>query len=310
VKVLKRILWRLGAGVGVVWGVATLTFAMINLAGGDTAIAILGGPDALPSPETIAQVRRDYDLDRPLPEQYLRYLHRIVRGDLGESYRLRIPVARAIRQQFGETAKLASCAALVALAASISVSLLTARRAPWIRSLASGSEIVASSMPSFVLGILLLLVFSFRFHVFPASGEHGWKSMVLPTLTLALPITAILTQVLRQELDDILEQPFIMTARSRGMSEAGVRLRHALRHALIPLMTLSGFLFANLFGGAVIAETLFARRGLGRLMADAATTKDVPLVVGITLLAAAAYVVINLLVDVLNAIIDPRIITV
>jgi len=306
-KLLRRIAWRLAAGLGVLWGAATLTFVMVNLTGGDTALAILGGPDALPTPAVLAQVREEYGLERPLPEQYLRYLARLARGDLGESYRLHIPVVQAIAQQWGATAELAFSAATLAVALAVIVALLTARRAQWLRAASSGSELVVSSVPSFVLGILLLLGFSFRLRWFPASGSQGFRSLVLPTLALALPIAAVLAQVLRQELEDVLEQPFIVTARARGLSETAVRLRHALRHAMIPLVTLSGFVFASLLGGAVIAETLFARQGVGRLMVEAATSKDVPLVLGITLLAAAIYVLVNLAVDLLYALIDPRV---
>ena len=180
-------------------------------------------------------------------------------------------------------------------------------RAPWARGLASGGELLLSSMPSFVLGILLLLVFSFQLHWLPPTGSRGWKSLVLPILTLALPVAAVLAQVLRQELEEILEQPFIAMARARGLSEAGVRLGHALRHALTPLITLSGFVFAALLGGAVITENLFARQGIGRLMLNAVNDKDVPVVLGITLLAAAIYVLVNLAVDLLNALVDPRV---
>lgn len=305
-KIVKRILWRLLAGVGVLWGAATLTFSMVHLTAGDTAIAILGGPDALPTAEVLAKVRQEYGLDQPLYVQYGHYIGRLLQGDLGESYRLRIPVSRAISQQFGATAKLAASAAIVSVVLSIGLAILTARRARWIRSFSSAGELIVSSMPSFVVGIFLLLLFSFTFPIFPSAGSQGWKSLVLPTFALALPIIAILTQVLRQELEDILEQPFITMARARGLSEAGVRLRHALRHALIPLVTLSGFIFASLLGGAVIAETLFARQGVGRLMVDATTNKDIPVVLGVTLLAAAIYVVVNLVVDLANTLIDPR----
>jgi peptide/nickel transport system permease protein len=308
-KFIKRILWRLAAGVGVLWGAATLTFFMINLAAGDTAIAVLGGAEALPTKEVLARVRSEYGLDQPLYHQYAAYLGRIVQGDFGESFRLRIPVTRAIAQQAGATALLALSAGGVAIALSIVLAILTARRAPWIRCVSSNTELVVTSMPNFVIGIFLLLIFSFRLHWFPAAGSNGWQSMVLPTLTLALPLAAVLTQVLRQELEDILEQPFITMARARGMSDAGVRLRHALRHAMIPLVTLSGFIFAGLFGGAVVAETLFARQGVGRLMFEATSNKDIPLVLGITLLAAFVYVVINLVVDVIYAVVDPRITT-
>jgi peptide/nickel transport system permease protein len=305
-SVFRRIALRLAVGIGVLWGAATVTFVMINLSGGDTAVAILGGVDALPTTAALAQVRHEYGLDQPLAIRYARYLARLGKGDLGESYRLHIPVARAIRQQIVPTIELALSAAVLSIGASVLFAILTAKRSRWLSSASSGTELVISSTPSFVVGILLLLAFSFRVHWFPAAGGQGWKSLVLPTLTLSLPIAAVLSQVLRQELDDILEQPFIVMARARGMSDAGVRLHHALRHATIPLVTLSSFVLAGLLGGAVITESLFSRQGIGRLMLDATTNKDIPLVLGITLLAALVYVVANLAVDLVNTLIDPR----
>lgn len=303
---LQRLAWRLLAGIGVLWGAATLTFLAINLSAGDPALAILGGPDAMPSAELIAQVRAEYGLDQPLWVQYGQYLARLAQGDLGESYRLRIPVLQVIGSQLGATVQLSLAAAALSIILAVTCAVLTANRPRWVRSLVSGSELVLSSAPSFVIGIVLLLLFSFGWHLLPPSGSNSWQALILPSLALALPIAAVLTQVLRQELEDILEQPFIAMARARGMSETGVRLKHALRHALVPLVTLSGFVFASLLGGAVIIEMLFARQGIGRLMLDAAVTKDMPLLLGITLLAAAIYVVVNFLVDLINHWFDPR----
>lgn len=301
------VLWRLLAGLGVLWGAATLTFLAINLSAGDTALAILGGPESMPTPEMIARVRLEYGLDQPLIVQYGQYVLRLMQGDLGESYRLRIPVTRAIGAQIGATVQLSVCAAVLAVLLAVISAITTAKRGRWVRSLVSGAELVVSSAPSFVIGILLLLVFAFNWHLLPPSGSGSWQSLVLPTLALALPISAVLTQVLRQELENVLDQPFIAMARARGMSETGVRLRHALRHALVPLITLGGFVFASLLGGAVVVELLFSRQGIGRLMLDAANSKDVPMVLGITLLAAAIYVAVNLVVDLLNHWVDPRV---
>ncbi|MFK3798966.1 MULTISPECIES: ABC transporter permease [unclassified Pseudomonas] len=303
---VKHIAGRLLAGIGVLWGAATLTFLAVNFSGGDTALAILGGPDALPTPELLARVRAEYGLDQPLIVQYGHYLERLAHGDLGESYRLRIPVSQAIREQLGATVQLSLSAALLAVVLALVCAILTANRSRWVRSLASGSELVISSAPSFVIGILLLLAFSFHWHWLPPSGSVGWRSLILPSVALALPVAAVLTQLLRQSLEDTLEQPFIAMARAKGLSETAVRLRHALRHALVPLVTLAGFIFASLLGGAVVIELLFARQGIGRLMLDATSNKDVPMVLGVTLLAATVYVVVNLAVDLVNRWIDPR----
>ncbi|MHC6225872.1 ABC transporter permease [Pseudomonas sp. X10] len=305
-KLFAIILRRLRDGLVVLWAAASLTFLAVNHSGGDTALAILGGPDALPTPELLAQVRAEYGLDQPLLVQYGHYLARLAKGDLGESYRLRIPVTQAIAEQLGATLALALCAGLLAVGIALASALLTANRGRRVRSLVSGAELVLSSAPSFVIGSLLLLVFAFQFHLLPPSGSSGWQSLVLPTLALSLPVAAVLAQVLRHSLESVLEQPFITQARARGMGDAAVRLRHALRHALVPLVTLAGFVFASLLGGAVVVELLFGRQGIGRLMLDATANKDVPLVLGVTLLAAAIYVLVNLVVDVLTQRIDPR----
>lgn len=305
-KLWKKIIGRFLSGIGVLWGAVTLTFLVLNLTGGDMAVAILGGPDAIPTPQALEYVRAEYGLDKPLWEQYGIYLGKYLTGDLGESYRLKIPVTKAIAQQVLPTLQLASCAAFFALTTSILLALFTAHRSSWLRKISSNFELTIASIPSFVSGILLLLLFSFEFKLFPAAGNHGWKSLVLPVIALSLSIIAQLTQVLRRELEEILEQPFILTARARGMSDAGVRWGHALRHALIPVVTLSGYLFANLLGGSVITETLFSRPGIGRLLVDSTAFKDVPLVLGIILLSAAVYVVINFIVDLAYPLIDPR----
>lgn len=303
---LRLIGRRLFAGIGVLWGAATLTFLALNLSAGDPALAILGGPEAMPSAELIAQVRAEYGLDQPLIVQYGHYLGRLAHGDLGESYRLRVPVGQVIAGQLGATVQLSLAAAVLAVLLAVLVAVFTANRVPWLRSLVSGTELVLSSAPSFVIGLGLLLVFAFGWHLLPPSGSKGWQALILPSVALALPVAAVLSQVLRQELEDILEQPFIAMARARGLSETGVRLKHALRHALVSLVTLSGFVFASLLGGAVVIELLFSRQGIGRLMLDAALSKDVPLLLGITLLAAAIYVVVNFLVDLINHWVDPR----
>ena len=185
---LQRLFFRFLSAAGVLLGAATLTFLTVNVTGGDTAMEILGGPDALPTPEALARVRLDYGLDLPLPVQYAHYILKLAHGDLGESYRLRAPVAELIGQQIGATIGLALWAAVIAILLAVVVATLTAKRGRRLRSWFSGGELVLSSMPSFVIGILLLLGFAFHFHWFPASGARGWKSMVLPALTLALPL--------------------------------------------------------------------------------------------------------------------------
>jgi peptide/nickel transport system permease protein len=304
-----RIGWRLVAGVGVLWGAATLSFIALHATAGDAALSTVSGQGADPTQAVLREVRRDYGLDLPLWRQYVDYLGKLVHGDLGESYQQRIPVSHAIGQQLGQTVQLAVGAAVVAVVIAVVAAVLTAKRGPWLRSLSTGTELVAASMPTFVLGLVLLIIFSIRLNWLPVSGQDGFRSLILPTFTLALPISAVLAQVLRSELEDVLEQPFILTARARGMRDVTVRLRHALRHALIQLVTMAGYVIGSLLGGAVITESLFNRQGLGQLMLTATTNKDIPLVIGVIIFAALVYVVVNLIVDIVYSIVDPRVVT-
>jgi peptide/nickel transport system permease protein len=306
---LKRVVTRLLAGIGVLWGAATLSFIALHVTAGDAALATVAGEGSNPTQAVLERVRQDYGLELPIYQQYLNYLGRLLSGDLGQSYQQRVSVSTIIGEQLGPTVELALSAAVLAVVLSVAVAILTARRRPWIRSAASGTELVLTSFPTFVLGLVLLIIFSFQLGWFPVSGNDGLSALVLPTVTLALPIAATLSQVLRTELEEVLEQPFILTARTRGMRDAVVRLRHGLRHALIQIVTMSGFVIGGLLGGAVITETLFVRRGVGQLMLTATTTKDIPLVLGVVLFAAAVYVVVNLIVDFVYGIIDPRVVT-
>ncbi|MHA7189715.1 ABC transporter permease [Arthrobacter sp. MDT2-16] len=307
--VLRRILTRLTVGIGVLWGAATLTFLAVYLIPGDTALLILGGPDARPTAETLAQVRADYLLDQPFIVQYGSYLGNLLQGDLGQSYRLRLPVTEAIGQQIGATAALAGAAVVIALPLTFAVAILSAQRTSWVRSIVSGIEVVFAATPTFIIGFALLIVFSFTLRWFPIGGNQGPAALVLPALTLALAVFGTLSQVLRNELDDVLEQPFILTARSRGMRDLPVRIRHALRHAVIPVMTMSGFVVAALLGGSVVVETLFSRQGIGSLTLASVYNKDLPVIIGIVLLSAAVYVVVNLVIDLLYTLIDPKVVT-
>ncbi len=297
---------RVLGAVGVLWGAATATFVALALIPGDIAYAVVGGADSNPSPEVLAEVRREYGLDRPLLVQYGAYLLRLASGDLGTSYRFHSPVGTLIAEQVGPTVALALAAAVVAVLGAVVVALATAGRRPAVRGAVSGVELVLASLPSFWLGIVLLTVFSFGLGWFPAIGGEGWRGLVLPTLTLALPLGAVLAQVLRASVEEVLDEPFVVTARSRGLTDTAVRVRHVLRHALVPLTTMSGFVVGGLLGGAVITETLFNRQGLGRLLLSAVTSKDMPVVLGLVLLSAAVYVVVNLVVDATYPLIDPR----
>lgn len=297
---------RLLSGVVVLWGAATLTFFALHLTGGDPALVMLGGAEANPTPQALAAVRAEYGFGKPLIVQYGIYFARLLHGNLGESYQQHETVVTAIGLQLGPTIQLAFTAAAAAIVIALAVSLLTAGRGRAVTGTIDTLATVFASTPGFVLGIGLLFLFTALWPVLPAAGNGGPKYLILPVLTLALPIAAHLVQVLRPELERVLEQPFVLTARTRGLGQAGVLLRHALRHALVPIATMTGFIVAGLLGGAVLIETVFSRQGLGRLATTAVSSQDLPLVLGVVLFAAAVFVVVNLVVDIVYSLIDPR----
>lgn len=292
--------------LGVLWGAATLTFLAQHLMPGDPAQTILGGAGSKPSPEQLAAVNAQYGFDRPVLVQYVDYLGGLVRGDLGTSYVLKQPVADIIGQQVGPTLVLTITALVASWGIAVVVTLLTAHRSRALAALGSGVEIFLAALPQYWLGIVLLVVFAFQLHLFPVVGDDGVAGLVLPALTLALPLAGFLGQVTRDEFSTAMEQPFAVSAHARGMSDWGVRWRHALRHAVLPGLSLSGWALGSLFSTAVIVEIVFVRPGLGRILVDAVSKQDMPVVVGVTLLVALVYVVANLLVDVAFVRVDPR----
>lgn len=303
---VRRVLWRLVGVVGVLWGAATLTFIVEHLMPTDPAQTILGGAGAKPTAEQLAAVRAQYGLDRPVAVQYLDYLGGLLRGDLGTSYVRKQPVSDIISQQIGSTLTLTVAALVAAWAIAVVVTLLTAHRSRSLAAIGSGLETLLAALPQYWLGIILLVVFAFRLHWLPVVGDGGPEGLVLPTLTLALPLAGFLGQVTRDEFSSAMEQPFAVSARARGMSDLSVRMRHALRHAVLPGLTLSGWALGSLFSTAVIVEAVFVRPGVGRVLVDAVTSQDMPVVVGVTLFVAAIYVLANLVVNLAFGRIDPR----
>lgn len=303
---VRRVLGSLVGVIGVLWAAATLTFLAEHLLPTDPAQTILSRAGSKPTAEQLAAVRAQYGFDRPLIVQYADYLGALARGDLGTSYILKQPVATIIGQQIGSTVTLTITALLASWVIALAVTLLTAHRRPALNALGSALEIVFAALPQYWLGIVLLVVFAFRLHWLPIVGDGGTASLVLPALTLALPLAGFLGQVTRDEFSSALEQPFATSARARGMSEFGVRWRHALRHAVLPGLTLSGWALGSLFSTAVIVESIFVRPGLGRVLVDAAKSHDMPVVVGVTLFVAVVYLVANLVVRVAFVRIDPR----
>ncbi|MGA5759735.1 ABC transporter permease [Nonomuraea bangladeshensis] len=296
---------RLGAGLAVLWAAATASYVALLLAPGDTVDILVGdGPD---TPEIRARIVAEWGLDRPEIVQYLSYLWRLLHGDLGRSYQAQRGVGEILAGQVGPTAQLTLAAAGTGVLLAGVIALTTAGRGRWARGAASAAELVAVSVPPFLIGIVLLAVFSFTLGWFPVSGAQGPRALVLPALALGLPIAGVLGQVLRGGLEQALEQPFAVTARARGLTERALVARHALRHALIPAVTLAGWFTGTLLGGAVITEILFGRPGLGQVAMQAVTGRDMPVVMAVVLLSAVVYVTISTLLDLAYRAIDPRI---
>lgn len=302
----RRALVRLLGAALVLLAVATLTFFVLRLMPGDPALAILGGASANPTPETLEATRREYGLDRPLGVQYFFYLQRLAHGDLGISYSQHQPVTQVLAEQGGATLQLTVAALVLAWLLVLLLTVLTAGRGRWLGGLASLCETVAASIPQFWLGVVLLAVFAFGLRWFPPAGSDSLAALVLPALALAIPLAGFIAQITREALELTLEQPFILTARTRGLGELQVRFRHALRHAVLPGVSLSGWAIGALISGAVVVEVIFSRKGLGRQLYQAVQMQDLPLTIGISLVVAAVYVLANVLVDLLHLWLDPR----
>lgn len=296
-------LGRLGGMLLVVWGAATAGFFALRIIPGDPVDVMLG-VHASVSEAVRAQIRADWGLSDPLVVQYVKYLGRLVTGDLGTSYRLQQPVIDVIGQQIMPTIQLMALAMAFALALAIGSALLARGRRS--RAVLSFAELFAVSSPTFWTGLVLITVFSFGLHWFPIASTDGFLALVLPAVTLAIPVAGIISQVLRQGLDSANAMPFAETARARGVSHARLFFRHTLRHAASNSITLTGYIVGSLLGGSVLVETVFARPGLGRVALDAITNRDIPVVLGIIVLAAVVFAVINVLIDIAYAFIDPR----
>ena len=297
---------RLLAVVPVLFGVTLAVFSMLFLVPGDPVKMMLA--EFVTTPDQIAQMRAQLHLDEPILQQYGRFVGNALRGDLGTSIRSRRPVAVEIAENVGSTAQLALASMAIAIALGIALGLVAAlARNSWLD---VGSMVVALlgvSMPSFWLGLLMIFAFSLHLAWFPATGGGSLLHLVLPSVTLGTIASAIIARLTRSTMLEVLGQDYVRTARAKGLAWWGVVMRHGLKNALIPVVTIFGLQFGNLLAGAVIVETVFSRPGLGRLIVGGILAKDFPLVQGTVLFVATAYVLINVLVDVAYAVLDPRI---
>jgi peptide/nickel transport system permease protein len=307
------VLRRLVQAVPVLLFASGVIFLMIHLVPGDPALVILG-PEA--RPEQVQVMRRQMGLDRALLVQYSMWLGRVLRGDLGVSFLNNFPVWSLIGLKLPATLALATGALIVALAISLPLGILSAVRHPSpLDHAAAGFTALGLSIPTFWLGILLILLFSLRLQWLPASGYIPFlarpgvslRHLMLPSLTLGIAISAILTRFVRSAMLEVIRQAYIQTARAKGLGEGRVVSRHALKNALIPVITVVALQVGNLLGGAVVTESIFDIPGVGQLIVFAVTSKDYTVVQGTLLLLVAAFVVINLITDLVYAVLDPRV---
>jgi peptide/nickel transport system permease protein len=293
--------------------ISLIVFTGVRMIPGDPA-RVMAGTDA--DDAGLAEIREKYGLNDAVVVQYLRWLRLTASGDLGESIRTREPVIRTVGRKLPITIELALLSLLVALAIAIPVGVLSAvhRNSVWDY-LANGASLCGLSIPSFWLGIMLILFFSVRLGVLPASGfvplwedpVANLRRMIMPAFVLGTALTAVLMRQTRNSMIEILSADYIRTARSKGLAGRAVVFRHAIRNGLIPVVTILGLQMGALMGGAVVTEQIFVVPGFGRLIVEAVFTRDYPLVQGVVLITASAYVLINLLVDVSYTILDPRI---
>jgi peptide/nickel transport system permease protein/oligopeptide transport system permease protein len=286
-------------------GVLVVAFLLLHVAPGDPVQAIVGDrADSL----TVAQLRAELRLDEPLPRRFVSYVGGILTGDLGTSYVTRRPIASDLAGRFPATLKLAFAAMLFATAAGVAIGVLGAWRPGtwWDRFLTVGAYL-GVSFPVYWIGLLLILIFAVQLRWLPPSGSRGLAYLVLPALTLGMRSVAVLARMTRAALQEVLMSDYIRTARAKGLREAPVVLRHGLRNALIPVITVLGLDFGSYLTGSILTETIFAWPGVGRYVLDAITKRDLPAIQGSILFLSIIFVMVNLLTDIAYAKADPRV---
>ncbi|HGM5435955.1 TPA: ABC transporter permease [Serratia marcescens] len=305
---MKRYLaGRIGQAALVLWAAFTLSFILLQVLPGDAILIKFQNPDMGLSPAQIADMRAAYGADVPLWRQYLHTLGSVLHGDLGFSMQAGVPVTALLAANLPATLQLAVLGFAVALLLALIIAFVSNLTGfGWLRSALQMLPSLFVSVPTFWLGIVLIQLFSFRLKLIPIIKPGEWQGVILPIATLALPISAPLAQILIRSIDAVQTQPFVAVARAKGASRSGVLWRHVARNAMLPALTIAGMLFGELIAGALITETVFGRSGLGQLTQQAVVNQDVAVLQAIVLISAAAFVIINLLVDLLFPLLDPR----
>jgi peptide/nickel transport system permease protein len=306
--VIEYVVRRVLAIAPIMVGVSFLVFLMLHLVPGDVAEIMAARSQSGGGPEAVARMRHELGLDEPFHVQYLRFAGRALTGDLGRSYYTNRPVLTTVVEMLPYTARLALAAMTITLVVGVGLGLLAAVfHDTWVDRLAMLLSLAGLSVPIFWSGLLLILLFAVTLQWLPITGGTEWQRLILPAVALGYDGAAFVARLTRSSMLDVLRQDYVRTAQAKGLPATGVILRHGFRNALLPVLTLAGLQFGRLLGGAVVAEAVFARPGVGRLVIDAILFKDYLLVQGVVLFIAFTYAVINLVVDLLYLWADPRI---
>ncbi|MEV4619169.1 ABC transporter permease [Asanoa sp. NPDC049573] len=299
------VLRRLAIGVFVLWGAGTMMFVLLRLAPGDPATLLLG-PDA--SPADVAALSGRLGLDRPIAVQYLTFLEDAARFDFGDSFRFGQPAMDVVLGRLQATVELTLTATLIAVVVGLALGMLAGRRPDGpVDRVVSGMTILLQGMPTFWVGIMLVLLFTATLGLLPSSGTGTPAHIVLPAVTLSLPFTAIVARITRTSVVQSMREPYVQTARSKGLTESQILVGHALRNSLVPVVTIVGLQMGALLGGAVVVENVFAWPGLGSLIVESVSNRDYAVVQAAALLIAAIIVVLNLVADLSYSLLDPRV---
>jgi len=307
----RYIVGRIIQAVGVLWAAYTLTFAILYLLPSDPMelqLAAAGLQEDALSPEQLAAMKHQFGLDQPLWAQYWQHLWGVVRGDFGTSLSQHVPVTELIGQRIGQTLLLSVTAAVVSLVAGSTLAY-AATFVRWnpLRLVLTRLPALGASFPQFFVALFLIQFFSFQLGWFPATGTEGAASLVMPVATISVLASSVLAQVLIKSFDETLAQAYVTTARAKGLSRSAVHLRHAFRNAALPAMTILGVIVGLTVTSAIVVETVFTRDGVGRLAQESVLSQDVPVVLAVVTVAATVFVFVNLVVDLLYPLLDPRI---
>ncbi|HEY1458534.1 MAG TPA: glutathione ABC transporter permease GsiC [Casimicrobiaceae bacterium] len=302
---LQFILKRLLGLIPTLLIVGMLVFMFVHLLPGDPA-RLAAGPDA--TPETVALVRQDLGLDKSLPEQFLRFVSGALQGDFGRSVRTKRPVSTEIRERFFPTFWLTIAAMAWSVTLGMMLGIVSAVwRNRWPDRVGMTLAVSGISFPAFALGMVLMQIFAVELRWLPTIGADTWRNYILPSITLGAAVAAIMARFTRSSFVDIMQEDYVRTARAKGLAEPVVVIKHGLRNALIPVVTMMGLQFGFLLGGSIVVEVVFNWPGVGRLLVDAVDMRDYPVIQGLVLLFSLEFILINLIVDVLYAVINPTI---